>query len=241
MGSGTGGEPNGAIEYSGREGRPDTRAAGAARRRADRAGEAVRRTRARTSTQPANTSISGAVTNLSSTSDKIVLFQTLFGGREDVYPRRWENTAKGRAGYAPVCANEWKPGVCEKPRVCCGACPNQAFVPVTDEAVERHLRGRHTGGVYPMLADDTCRFLAADFDENTWRPDAGAYLDACRAKGVPAALERSRSGNGAHVWFFFTEPVAASLARRVGHHLLTEAMEHNPDIGFQSYDRFFPS
>ena len=194
-----------------------------------------------TSMQPASANPDGTVTNRSPTSDKIALFRTLFGGREDVYPRRWENTAKGRAGYAPVCANEWKPGVCHKPRVRCGACPNQAFVPVTDEAIERHLRGRHTMGVYPMLADDTCRFLAADFDKATWRRDAGAYLDACHAKGVPAALERSRSGSGAHVWFFFAEPVPASLARRLGAHLLTEAMERNPDIGFRSYDRFFPS
>ena len=194
-----------------------------------------------TSMQPASANPDGTVTNRSPTSDKIALFRTLFGGREDVYPRRWENTAKGRAGYAPVCANEWKPGVCHKPRVRCGACPNQAFVPVTDEAIERHLRGRHTMGVYPMLADDTCRFLAADFDKATWRRDAGAYLDACHAKGVPAALERSRSGNGAHVWIFFAEPLPASLARRLGAHLLTEAMERNPDIGFRSYDRFFPS
>ena len=183
----------------------------------------------------------GQIANRSPTRDKIALFRSLFAGREDVYPRRWENAGKGTAGYAPVCANEWQRGVCHKPRVRCGACPNQAFVPITDEAVEGHLRGRHTLGVYPMLADDTCRFLAADFDKETWRRDAGAYLAACRAKGVPAALERSRSGNGAHVWFFFEEPVAASLARRLGAHLLTEAMERNPDIGFRSYDRFFPS
>ena len=183
----------------------------------------------------------GQIANRSPTRDKIALFRSLFAGREDVYPRRWENAGKGTAGYAPVCANEWRRGVCHKPRVRCGACPNQAFVPITDEAVEGHLRGRHTLGVYPMLADDTCRFLAADFDKETWRRDAGAYLAACRAKGVPAALERSRSGNGAHVWFFFEEPVAASLARRLGAHLLTEAMERNPDIGFRSYDRFFPS
>jgi len=189
----------------------------------------------------ASTSASGAVTNRSPTSDKVAFFRTLFGGREDVYPRRWENAANGKAGYAPVCTNEWKPGVCHKPRVRCGACPNQAFLPVIDEAIEEHLRGRRTVGVYPMLADDTCRFLAADFDKDIWRRDAGAYLEACRAKGVPAALERSRSGNGAHVWFFFTGPVPASLARRLGAHLLTEAMERNPDIGFQSYDRFFPS
>ena len=194
-----------------------------------------------TSMQPASASTAGAVTKRSPTRDKVAFFRSLLRGREDVYPRRWENAVKGTAGYAPVCANEWKRGVCHKPRVRCGACPNQAFVPLTDAAVEDHLRGRHTIGVYPLLADDTCRFLAADFDKETWRCDADAYLGACRAKGVSAALERSRSGNGAHVWLFFGEPVAASLARRLGAHLLTEAMERNPDIGLRSYDRFFPS
>ena len=135
----------------------------------------------------------GQIANRSPTRDKIALFRSLFAGRKDVYPRRWENAGKGTTGYAPVCANEWQRGVCRKPRVRCGACPNQAFVPITDEALEEHLRGRHTLGVYPMLADDTCRFLAADFDKETWRRDAGAYLAACRAKGVPAALERSRN------------------------------------------------
>ena len=185
--------------------------------------------------------IGAGITKRSPTPDKIALFRSLFAGREDVYPKRWENAGKGTAGYAPVCANEWQRGVCHKPRVSCGACPNQAFLPVTDEAVDGHLRGRHTIGVYPLLVDDTCRFLAADFDKATWQHDAGAYLAVCRARGVPAALERSRSGNGAHVWIFFEEPVAASLARRLGAHLLTEAMERNPDIGFGSYDRFFPS
>ena len=183
----------------------------------------------------------GPVTNRSPTRDKVALFQSLFRGREDVHPRRWENAGKGTAGYAPVCANEWKRGVCHKPRIRCGACSSQAFVPLTDEAIERHLRGLHTIGVYPMLVGDTCRFLAADFDKDNWRRDSAAYLDACAAKGVPAALERSRSGNGAHVWIFFEEPVPATLARRLGAHLLTEAMERNPDIGLRSYDRFFPS
>lgn len=165
----------------------------------------------------------------------------MFAGREDVFPRRWESARTGKAGYAPACANEWKPGLCGKPRVRCGACPNQAFLPVTDEEIAAHLRGRHTIGVYPLLPDGTCRFVAADFDKAAWRRDAGAFLDACRSRGVPAALERSRSGNGGHVWIFFAEPVSAALARRLGSHLLTEAMARHPDIGFGSYDRFFPS
>ena len=183
----------------------------------------------------------GPVTNRSSARDKIALFRSLFRGREDVYSKRWENARTGKSGYAPACANEWAPRICEKPRVKCGACPNQSFPAMADEAIDGHLRGRHTLGVYPMLPDDSCRFLAADFDKEAWQQDANAFLEACRSKGVPAALERSRSGNGGHVWIFFAEPVPAALARRLGVHLVTETMERNPDIGFESYDRFFPS
>ena len=183
----------------------------------------------------------GLVTNRSPPGEKIALFRAIFAGREDVFPRRWENTRTGREGYAPACGNEWKPQLCGKPRVKCGACPNQAFLPMTDEVIEGHLRGRHTIGVYPIRADDTCRFLAADFDRVTWRRDAEAFLGACRSKRIPAALERSRSGDGGHVWIFFDDPLPASVARRLGAHLLTEAMEGHPDIGFGSYDRFFPS
>ncbi len=183
----------------------------------------------------------GPVTSRSSAREKIALFRSLFRGREDVYTKRWENSKSDKSGYALVCANEWAPRICGKPRVKCGACPNQAFREVTDEAIDGHLRGRLTIGVYAMLADDTCRFLAADFDKANWRRDAGAFLEACRLKDVPAALERSRSGNGAHVWIFFAEPVSGALARRLGAHLVFEAMERNPDSGFESYDRFFPS
>ena len=192
-------------------------------------------------TSPEESPQQGRVTEHSPPREKIALFRSLFRGREDVYPKRWENARTRRSGYAPVCGNEWKPGICGKPRIKCGACPNQAFVAVTDEVMGEHLRGRRTVGVYPMLADGACWFLAADFDRESWRADAGAFLAACRSKGVPGVLERSRSGNGGHVWIFFAEPVPAALARRLGSHLLTEAMESRPDLGFKSYDRFFPS
>ena len=181
------------------------------------------------------------ITERSPACEKVSLFRSLFRGRDDVYPRRWENARTGKSGYAPACGNEWKPQICGKPRIKCGSCTNQAFLSVTDETIVDHLRGRHTLGVYPILADSSCHFLAADFDKETWRKDAEAFLAVCRWKGVPAALERSRSGNGGHVWIFFAEAVPAALARRLGSHLLTEAMENNPDIGFKSYDRFFPS
>ena len=181
------------------------------------------------------------VTERSPAREKVALFRSLFRGRDDVYPKRWENDRTGKSGYAPACGNEWKPQICGKPMIKCGSCTNQAFLPVTDETIVDHLRGRHTLGVYPMLADSTCHFLAADFDKERWRTDAEAFIAACRSKEVPAALERSRSGNGGHAWIFFAEAVPAALARRLGSHLLTEAMENNPDMGFKSYDRFFPS
>jgi hypothetical protein len=185
----------------------------------------------------------------SSAAEKIALFRRPFAGRADVFPVRWENRKTAKSGYAPACANEWVKGICGKPQVKCGECPHQAFIPVTDDIIEKHLRGegaRGSGGdfvagVYPLLPDETCWFLAADFDEESWAADAVAVLETCQAKGVPAALERSRSGNGGHLWIFFSEPVSARTARQLGAAMLTETMERRPEIGFASYDRFFPS
>ena len=178
---------------------------------------------------------------------KIALFRSLFHGREDVYPRRFESRKTGRAGYSPVCGNEWVQGICEKPRIKCSECPHQRFLPVTDDVIRWHLQGHddHSRdfviGVYPMLLDETCFFLAADFDKTTWQDDVGALLETCRQMNLPAALERSRSGRGGHIWFFFNEAVPATLARKLGAHILTETMERRPDIGLDSYDRFFPN
>lgn len=194
----------------------------------------------------ANTS---AVTAASPTAEKVALFRRLFAGRSDVFPLRWENQKTGKSGYAPACANEWVRGICGKPQVKCGECPNQAFVPVSDGTLDKHLRGgdgprsaaNFVAGVYPMLSDETCWFLAADFDKESWAADALAMIETCKAKGIPAALERSRSGNGAHVWILFSEPIPARTARQLGAAIMTETMERRPEIGFASYDRFFPS
>jgi superfamily II DNA or RNA helicase/very-short-patch-repair endonuclease len=178
---------------------------------------------------------------------KIALFRSLFRGREDVYPRRFESRKTGKSGYNPACANEWVRDVCDKRTVKCAECPNRQFLPVTDETVHRHLSGQdETGrafvmGVYPMLLDETCYFLAADFDKENWRADVSAVLETCRQLELPAALERSRSGNGGHLWLFFEEAIPAVLARKLGAHLLTATMERRPDIGLDSYDRFFPN
>ena len=187
------------------------------------------------------------VNHLSPPEVKIALFRSLFRGRDDVYPRRFENRKTGKSGYSPVCGNEWVRGVCEKPRIKCAACPHQRFLPVTDEVVRCHLSGLDDHGrdfvmgIYPMLLDETCFFLAVDFDKTTWTEDARAILETCERLHLPAALERSRSGNGGHVWIFFDQPVPASLARKLGAHILTETMEQRPDIGLDSYDRFFPN
>jgi superfamily II DNA or RNA helicase/very-short-patch-repair endonuclease len=178
---------------------------------------------------------------------KIALFRSLFRGREDVYPQRFDSRKTGRAGYSPACGNEWVRGTCEKPRIKCSECPHQRFLPVSDEVIRWHLSGRNNQGrgfvmgVYPMLRDETCFFLAADFDKAAWREDASAFLETCRQMNLLAALERSRSGNGGHVWLFFSEAIPASLARKLGAHILTETLERRPEVGLDSYDRFFPN
>lgn len=183
----------------------------------------------------------------SSTGEKIALFRSLFRGREDVYPRRFESKKTGRSGYAPACGNEWVRGICEKPRIKCGDCPHRAFLQVTDEVVRCHLSGKDKAGqefiagVYPMLADETCHFLAMDFDKETWRDDVLAVMATCRDLDIPAALERSRSGNGGHIWLFFVDAVPATLARKLGSFVLTETMERRPELGLASYDRLFPN
>ncbi len=183
-----------------------------------------------------------------STAAKLTLFADLFRGREDVFPRRWENLKTGKSGYAPACRNEWVRGICGKPSVRCSECPNQAFIPATEDILRAHLQGRSPGrsgdftaGVYPLLVDETCWFLAADFDKTCWMRDVAAYRDAARAHGLSVAVERSRSGNGAHAWLFFAKPIPVTEARKLGALLITAAMERCPDLGFDSYDRFFPS
>ncbi|MFZ4397065.1 MAG: TOTE conflict system archaeo-eukaryotic primase domain-containing protein [Kiritimatiellia bacterium] len=178
---------------------------------------------------------------------KIALFRALFRGRTDVYPRRFESRRTGKSGYTPACANEWVRDLCDKRATPCGKCAHRRFLPVTDATFRQHLTGHdETGrefimGVYPMLMDETCYFLAADFDRETWWDDVAATAETCHQLGLPVAIERSRSGNGAHLWLFFEEAVPARLARDLGAHILTETMERRPDIGLGSYDRFFPN
>jgi len=173
--------------------------------------------------------------------EKVALFRSLFRGREDVYPRLWVSNRGNKKGYAPVCAEEGHPIRCDKFHTRCAECPNRRLVPLDDRAVLDHLQGRHVIGVYPLLSDETCWFLAADFDGEGWREDARAVLETGHRHQVPASLERSRSGDGAHLWIFFSSPIPARIARQLGTFLLTETMNHRPELGMASYDRLFPN
>ncbi|MDO9049370.1 MAG: DEAD/DEAH box helicase family protein [Methylobacter sp.] len=194
--------------------------------------------------------VAATVTQQSSSKDKVRLFRDLFKGRDDVYPKRWENSKTGKSGYSPVCSNEWRPTVCEKPRIKCGDCQYRSFLPVSDQVVINHLAGSDNThkqsanfviGVYPLMQDDRCWFLAVDFDKASWQLDVSAFVAACKENAIPYSIEKSRSGKGAHVWLFFSYAVFAIEARKLGSYLLTLAMDKHPELGFESYDRLFPN
>jgi hypothetical protein len=172
---------------------------------------------------------------------RIALFRSLFRGREDVYARRWKND-DGRSGYVPAAVKDWKAINKSRPEERKKVDQKtRKFLPVTDAVIENHLLGKEAVGVYPLLSDETCWFLAADFDKKTWEYDAQAFLETCQELSVPAALERSRSGNGGHIWIFFDRALSAITARKLGCLILTRTMERRHQLGLDSYDRFFPN
>jgi superfamily II DNA or RNA helicase len=180
------------------------------------------------------------ITHRSPEENKVALFRGFFKGRDDVYALRWE--ARGKTGYSPACIRNWrailKTVAADRKRV---DRESRRLLPLTDEAIREHLLGKQTIGLYPLLTDETCWFLAVDFDKKSWQEDSAAFLRTCNLYGVPAALERSRSGNGGHVWIFFSRPVAAAAARRMGCAFLTQSMDVRHSIGLDSYDRLFPN
>lgn len=189
-----------------------------------------------------------AILNLS-LQDKIELFCSLFKGRDDMFARRWYSKTSGKAGYQPVCQNEWTP-LCDKRKYKCADCPNRLFSPLTYNDYYRHLEGKDADGrdvigIYVLNEDNTCHLLCTDFDdkncEHGYQDDVLTFVDVCKSWNVPCSIERSRSGNGAHVWIFFESPVLAVKARRLGNAILTEAMNREGKISFKSYDRFFPN
>ncbi len=161
---------------------------------------------------------------------KVELVRTLFRARDDVYAVRWTSARTGKSGYSPAVAGGWS-----------RRDQSRDNLPLTDEVIEDHLFGSSTVGLYPLLKGDTCWFLACDFDGPGWALDALAYLASCREEGIPAALERSRSGGGAHSWVFFSGPVPAVSARRLGTYLLRATMTRRGEMDLESYDRLFPS
>ena len=193
---------------------------------------------------PTNILGSSFTTNKKSDStEKIKLFMSLFRGRDDVFARRWENNKKDKSGYSPACANEWRPDICLKPKSSCSECKNKDYLSLDEQVIDDHLRGRNNLviGIFPMLMNENCHFLAIDFDDEGWQKDIKTIREICITYDIPISVERSRSGNGAHAWFFFGQPISAYLARKFGSAILTSAMTRQHDITFKSYDRLFPN
>ena len=186
------------------------------------------------------------INKYSSSNEKILLYRSLLCGREDVFTRRWYSKTTEKSDYQPVCENEWADGLCDKKKYKCSVCPNRKLSPITDENIYKHLEGkdyygRDVIGIYPMLIDETCHFLCADFDDKEYEKDALAFCEICDELNIPAHIERSRSGGGAHVWIFFDMPVPAATSRKLGSLILTKAMEKRSELSFSSYDRLFPN
>ncbi len=168
----------------------------------------------------------------SSPQEKVRFYLDLFACRSDTYALRWEDTRDGRSGWSPAIRGRWRKGM---------ATSDASYLPLTGDVVDRHLRGAHHIGLYPLSDEDTCWWIAADFDGEAAMLDALAYLKAARAVNIPAALEVSQSGRGAHVWIFFSQPTPAVSARRIATGLLTEAIGLRGRMSLASYDRLFPS
>lgn len=174
------------------------------------------------------------------TEEKLDLFDSLFRGR-NMYAKRWFSEKTGKTGYSPACKNDGIYGICKKGKTKCADCKERELLPLTKQVLSQHLRGNITIGAYPLLDDNTCHFIACDFDEASWVDDAKAYCTTCLELTIPAYLEISRSGKGAHAWIFFAEPVLASHARQLGFFVISKTCERIRQLSLSSYDRFFPN
>ncbi|WP_320415655.1 TOTE conflict system archaeo-eukaryotic primase domain-containing protein [Candidatus Contubernalis alkalaceticus] len=181
-----------------------------------------------------------SINSFSDPMKKIMLYMSLFKGRNDVYAKMVKNK-KGKPGYYPVCLNKWKPGLCGKPEIKCANCTQKNYAVLDENVIKKHLVGDIVVGIYPMLLDETCYFLAIDFDGDGWQKYISVLRGVCLKFNIPIAVERSRSGNGAHVWLFFEKPILARQARKFGAAIITYSMNKRHEINFKSYDRFFPN
>lgn len=175
-----------------------------------------------------------------SSQEKVKIFMEVFKGRTDLYAKRWTSNKTGKSGYSPVCKNEFSKYKCDKPKVKCGECPHRELLSLTEDVVLKHLKGEITIGIYPLLPGDLCNFLAIDFDKKTYEKDVTAFWNICDELDIPVYVEKSRSGNGAHIWIFFDETISARIARKMGNILLTKTME-KASLSLDSYDRLFPN
>ena len=196
--------------------------------------------------EKSTSNLSVSINKYSFPEEKIELFLSLFRGRTDVYAKRCYSKKHGSSYYIPACRNEWVKGLCDRTRVKCKDCGHRELLHITKEVINNHLRNKDengTGivGVYPLLPDETCLFLAVDFDEEEWKKDIAAFRSVSVSLDIPVAIERSRSGNGGHAWIFFEEPVPVISARKLGNAILTKAMSVRHEIQFSSYDRMFPN
>jgi len=215
-----------------------------------------------------------AINRHSTPQQKIDLFKSLFSGRQDVFALRWVNPKSNKSGYFPVCRNKWASGKCDLKKYSCATCPYKLPVSLTDNYIYNHLAGkdefcRDVIGLYPLMEENLCKFLAMDFDahapkaqmsiisshangaiatyahgaknQNTWRDDILAAQRTCSDFGIKSYIEISRSGNGGHLWIFFDEIISARLARELGTAVIKVAMQKRHSIPFESFDRFFPN
>ncbi|OOM07236.1 TOTE conflict system archaeo-eukaryotic primase domain-containing protein [Clostridium saccharobutylicum] len=180
--------------------------------------------------------------NINSTlKEKIKLYRSLFHGRNDVFALRWDNESKNTHGYKPYCINEWKHGICNKSEVKCSDCDFRKFKSLEDKDIVDHLSGQKTIGLYPLLSNDKCKFLAIDFDDTSWQKDVLLVVNAFSKFNISTSIERSRSGDGCHLWVFFYEEISARIARYFGNLILNYTLENNVGLDLGSYDRLFPN
>lgn len=186
------------------------------------------------------------ITRTSSPTEKIKLFMNLFKGRQDIFALRWENEKTNQSGYSPVCKNKWNKAKCDMKKYPCKVCPYKELEILSEKYIYNHLAGkdelcRDVIGLYPLLKDDTCYFLALDFDEKTWKDDIKSVKQICNQYEIPTNIEISRSGNGAHLWIFFSEAIASAKVRTLGTLLLQSSMNINHSLKISSFDRMFPN